>query len=88
MSILSLLLLNSLLFSQKMLLFLSKSTHLYFDYCTKMSFFFVGFLCAASERTLMKKFIIYLLKPFSFLGHVHDLLFFQSDRSGFGKSQL
>ena len=67
MSILSLLLLNSLLFSQKMLLFLSKSTHLYFDYCTKMSFFFVGFLCAASERTLMKKFIIYLLKPFSFL---------------------
>ena len=32
-----------------------------------MSFFFVGFLCAASERTLMKKFIIYLLKPFSFL---------------------
>ena len=67
MSILSLSLLNSLLFSQKMLLFLSKSTHLYFDYCTKMSFFFVGFLCAASERTLMKKFIIYLLKPFSFL---------------------
>ena len=67
MSILSGLLLNSLHFPQKMLLFLSESIHLHFDYCTKSSFFFVGSLCAASERNIMKKFIIYLLKPFSFL---------------------
>lgn len=67
MSILSGLLLNSLHFPQKMLLFLSESNHLHFDYCTKSSFFFVGSLCAASERNIMKKFIIYLLKPFSFL---------------------
>ena len=67
MSILSCALLNSLHFSQKMLLFFSKSIYLHFNYCTKNSFFFVGSLCAASERIIMKKFIIYLLKPFSFL---------------------
>ena len=50
-----------------MLLFLSKSIHLHFDYCTKRTCFFVESFCAASERKIMKKFIIYLLKPFSFL---------------------
>ena len=50
-----------------MLLFFSKSIHLHFDYCTKRTCFFVESFCAASERKIMKKFIIYLLKPFSFL---------------------
>ena len=69
MSILPLPILYSLHFPQKMLLFPGKFMHRHFDSCTKDPPVFCKIFLQASERNrnTMKKFILYLLKPFSFL---------------------